>query len=195
MCTHLLFYKIYTRQQKCALKRQVETWKARRSFYKRMKERQTDKFPYLLQKLRPSRRLGLKCQFKYLKLNRRMCQSSEWPRPKSPRDTKLSVVKNTYLKLHQTLGVQQLRHYKYHVSRHFSGPRFPSNIMKMLYIFEMKIQEGEINLFLFHFILMTPCKESSLLDEKASAHVAAIEVLKLEEVIMHIHKAENYRAK
>ena len=59
----------------------------------------------------------------------------------------------------------------------------------------MKIQEGEINLFLFHFFLMTPCKESSLLDEKASAHVAAIEVLKLEEVIMHIHKAENYRAK
>ena len=126
MCTHLLFYKIYTRQ-KCALKRQVETWKARRSFYKRMKERQTDKFSYLLQKLRPSRRLGLKCQFKYLKLNRRMCQSSEWPRPNSPRDTKRTVVKNTYLKLHQTLGVQQLRHYKYHVSRHFSGPRFPSN--------------------------------------------------------------------
>ena len=33
------------------------------------------------------------------------------------------------------------------------------------------------------------------MDEKASAHVAAIEVLKLEEVIMHIHKAEDYRAK
>lgn len=144
MCTHLLFCKIYTRK-KCALKRQVETWKARRSFYKRMKERQTDKFSYLLQKLRPSRRLGLKCQFKYLKLNRRMCKSSEWPRPKSPRDTKLTVVKNTYLKLHQTLGVQQPRHYKYHVSRHFSGP---SNIMKMLYLFEKKF----FLIFLFIFI-------------------------------------------
>ena len=42
---------------------------------------------------------------------------------------------------------------------------------------------------------MTPRKESPLLDEKSPAHVAAIEVFKLDVVIVHIHKAQDYRAK
>ena len=33
------------------------------------------------------------------------------------------------------------------------------------------------------------------MDEKSPAHVASIEVLKLDEVIVNIHKAQHYRAK
>ena len=53
----------------------------------------------------------------------------------------------------------------------------------------------DTNLILYHFFLVTPCKESPLLDEKSTAHVATIEVLKLDVVIMNIHKAQHYRAK
>ena len=42
---------------------------------------------------------------------------------------------------------------------------------------------------------MTPRKESPLLNEKSPAHVAAIEVFKLDVVIVHIHKAQDYRSK
>ena len=65
----------------------------------------------------------------------------------------------------------------------------------MLDIIEINILiQNETTLFLFHFFPVTPRKESPLLDEKSPAHVAAIKVLKLEEVIVHIHKAEDYRS-
>ena len=73
---HLLFSKIYTRQN-VLLETSGNMKSLEKLLYMDERDRQPDKFSYLLQKLRPSRRLGLKCQFKYLKLNRRMCQSSE----------------------------------------------------------------------------------------------------------------------
>ena len=54
-------------------------------------------------------------------------------------------------------------------------------------VFEI-LKQKETNL-LFHFFLVPPCKESALLDEKSPAHVASIEVFKLDVVIVHIHKA------
>ena len=60
-------------------------------------------------------------------------------------------------------------------------------------VFEI-LKQKETNL-LFHFFLVPPCKESALLDEKSPAHVATIEVFKLDVVIVHIHKAQDYRSK
>lgn len=78
VCTSIILEDLHS--TKCAFRdkwRHEKLGEASMYGWKRQTARQI--LIYLLQKLRPSRRLGLKCQFKYLKLNRRMCQSSEWP--------------------------------------------------------------------------------------------------------------------